>query len=62
MGFWGDLGKGLVNHMQNDLEERKKYLAEGRSMDDEKLLKALRNSSGKRKSSYKMVAEERGLI
>ena len=26
MGFWGDLGKGLVNHMQNDLEERKKAL------------------------------------
>lgn len=40
----------------------KEYREMGRSMNDEQLLKALKNSSGARKSGFKMAAEERGLI
>ena len=58
MGFW----KGVFNRMKDHLEETKEYREIGRSMDDEKLLKAIKNSSGARKSGYKLAAEERGLI
>ena len=58
MGFW----KGVFNRMKDQLEETKEYRDIGRSMDDEKLLKELKNSRGARKSGYKLAAEERGLI
>lgn len=62
MGFWKDFGQNLYEGTKKRLDEMKEYREMGRSMNDEQLLKALKNSSGARKSGFKMAAEERGLI